>query len=425
MRIALPAIASNVTVPLLGLVDVAITGHLGSAAYIGAIALGSTMFNMLYWLFGFLRMGTAGITAQAYGAGDSRESSAVLEWSLLIALGAGLAIIALCSPLATLVLKFLDGDDSVTPLARLYFTITVWGAPAVLVTYVFNGWFLGKQDTRTPLWVAIGTNLVNIAVSCTLVMGFGMKIEGVAIGTLTAQWLSAIVSATAAWLRYSPQPVSLRALRSPRRLLQVNADIFVRTLFMVAVTVWFTRTGASQGVIVLSANALLLQLFMFFSYFSDGLAYAGEALTGKTVGQRAGVDRLSHLQETLLNWGLDMALVFTSIYFVAGEWILQLLTDNGDVVTAAKEYLPWAVSIPICGIGAFMYDGMFIGLTHTRHMLGAVAVASLLYFGLYLYLFPQLGNHGLWIAFLAYLAARGIYLWAAMRHIKHKWPYTG
>ena len=416
LRIAIPAIVSNITTPVLGLVDVALVGHFGAAAYIGAIALGGTMFNMLYWLFGFLRMGTAGITAQAFGAADRTAQSAALRRSLLLALGGALPLIGLSAILAPALLSFLDAGDAVQPAALRYFGICIWGAPAVLGLYTLNGWWLGMQDSRTPMWVALGVNVANIAISLTLVLGAGWRIEGVAAGTLGAQWLGFLAGLAVTARRYRPVRVSVRQLfhrADMHRMLTVNADIFLRTLCLVAVTVWFTRTGASQGVEILAANALLMQFFMFFSYFSDGFAFAGEALAGRFAGA-SDHSSLHTATRRLLRWGWGIAACFTILYFTGGQAILHLLTSERQVAAAAAEYLPWAVSIPALGIAAFIYDGIFVGTTRTRRMLVAMLAATAVYFAAWLALMPALGNHGLWLAFALYLATRS----AAMHFLR-------
>ena len=412
LAIAVPAIVSNITTPLLGLVDVAIVGHIGSAVYIGAIAVGSTMFNMLYWLFGFLRMGTAGLTSQSCGAGDFHSSSASLRRALLMAFVFAAVLIVLSRPLGYLALDFLDADDATAPLARKYFSIAIFGAPAALGMYSLNGWLLGMQNTRSPMLVALLTNVVNIAISATLVFGFGMKIEGVATGTLSAQWIGFLTAMAVVWYKYHPEKIPFAELirrNALGRLFKINLDIFLRTLCLVGVTAWFTRAGAAQSVDILAANALLMQLFMFFSYFSDGFAFAGEALAGKHFGAGDN-DALRTVVAALLRWGLWIALGFTALYFAAGEFVLRLLTDEGDVISTAKEYLPWAVSIPICGIAAFIYDGIFVGLTATRRMLVSVASGMAVFFIIYFALMPSMGNHALWLAFVTYLAVRGLSL---------------
>lgn len=410
LAIAWPAIVSNITTPLLGLVDTAIAGHLGSAAALGAIALGSTVFNLIYWLFGFLRMGTAGLTAQAFGAKDPIAQSASLRRSLWMAVFIGLVLIALSPVLGNPLLRLLDADDSVQPLALKYFEIVIWGAPAMLATYALNGWLIGMQNTRIPMAIALMTNVVNIALSASFVFLLGMKIEGIALGTLSSQWIAAIVCLGLTIKKYHPQPVGFSIIkRGTRRIMSINVDIFLRTLCMVAVTAWFTRAGASQGVEVLAANALLMQLFLLFSYFTDGFAYAGEALAGKFFG--AGDNVLMHSAVNhLLRWGAGLALIFTATYFLGGEWILKVLTDRHEVVDKAREYLPWAVSIPFCGMAAFIYDGIYVGLTRTRQMMWSVAAGMAVFFALYFSLRPVMANHALWLSFVAYLITRGVIL---------------
>ncbi len=337
--------------------------------------------------------------------------------SLAVALVAGLALVGLSAVLGPAALRFVDADPATEVPALRYFSICIWGAPAVLGMYALNGWWLGMQDSRTPMWVSIGINLANIAASLTLVFGLGLRIEGVALGTLAAQWLGFMAGIVVTWRRFRPSrpPVAVIADgRALRRMFSINADIFLRTLCLVAVTVWFTRAGASQGVTVLAANALLMQLFMFFSYFSDGFAFAGEALAGRCYGA-GDSDGLRQVIGLLLRWAAGLAIVFAAAYFGVGEAAMGLLTDDGDVVDAAREYLPWAASVPLVGSVAFIYDGIFIGLTLTRAMLGAMAVSTATYFAVYLALMPLLGNHGLWAAFIVYLGVR-----SAMMHYMAK-----
>lgn len=408
--IAWPAVVSNITAPLLGLVDTAIAGHLGSAAALGAIALGSTVFNLIYWLFGFLRMSAAGLTSQACGAGDRRAQAIVLRRGIAMSLAIAAVLVALSPWAGNAVLALLDADDAVQPLAARYFDILIWGAPAMLTTYSLSGWLIGMQNSRLPMAIAIMTNVVNIAASAVFVFALGMQIEGIALGSLISQWLAAAVCVACLWRKYRPEPASVAdMMQGARRVVSINADIFLRTLCMIGVTAWFTRAGASQGVEVLSANALLMQLFLLFSYFSDGFAYAGEALAGKFhgSGQR---DALRALIRSLFKWGGCVALLFSAAYFLVGEDILRILTDQDSVVITAREFLPWAVSIPLCGIGAFIFDGIYVGLTRTRRMLLSVAVGMAVFFALYFCLRGALGNHALWAAFIAYLIVRGAVL---------------
>ena len=410
LKIALPSIVSNITVPLLGLVDTAIVGHLGRTAFIGAIAVGGMIFNMIYWIFGFLRMGTGGFTAQAHGAGETEECQRLLLRSLAIGGLIALALILLQGLIARGAFFWIDADAEVEQYARRYFDLLIWGAPAVLGLYSFSGWFLGRQNARFPMAIAIVQNVVNIGVSLCLVMGLGMKVEGVAIGTLVAQYAGFFI---AAWLylrnyRKELHKAALQQLwerGAVARFFAVNRDIFLRTLCLVAVTTAFTTIGAKQGNVVLAVNSLLMQLFLLFSYIMDGFAYAGEALGGRFYGAGSRHD-LRRLTYQLFLYGLGLSLLFTIIYMVGGESILQTLTDRREVSEAAGAFLPYAIAIPLISFAAFLFDGLFIGCTATRPMLIAMCVATAAFFGLNHWL-ADFGNHALWIAFLSYLLLRG------------------
>lgn len=418
MAIALPAIASNITTPLLGLIDTAIVGHLGSAAYMGAIAVGAAMFSMLYMIFGFLRMGSSGLTAQAYGRGSRPEYDSLFYLALGVGLALSMLMLVFQRPLGHVILNYIDPVSGSRQLAWQYFTTAIWGAPAVLGTFALNGWLLGMQNSRTVMWMALVTNLVNIAVSFTLVFGLGMKIRGVALGTVTAQWAGIIFGLSAALLKYRPHFHHLLDTFNWARLRQffrVNRDIFIRTLCLVAVTTWFTRSGAGQSVTILAANAMLMQLFLFFSYFMDGFAYAGEAIGGKYYG-RHDMASLHLTVKTLMWWSAILSVFFGLLYLIGGNAILTLLTDDHTVIITALEFVPWIVVVPFVGVLAFVFDGIFIGLTHTRSMLVSLAVATAVFFALYLLLFPTLHNHGLWLAFVVYLAVRGLVLALIYRH---------
>lgn len=412
LAIAIPAIVTNITTPLLSLVDVAVTGHIGDAVYIGAIALGGTLFNTLYWLFNFLRMGTTGLTAQAYGAAgrDSRERDIILFRSLAVGLVVGVVLLLLSPFTGNTVLSFMDSDDNTKRLAMQYFKILIWGAPAVMLTYGLSGWFLGMQDSRAQMWMAITTNVVNIAISPVLVFGFGMRIAGVAVGTLVAQWTGLLIGVAIVWRRYRPQSPGLQAIFRADELLKffrINIDIFLRTACLVAVTLWFTHAGALQGTDILAANALLLQLFMLFSYFMDGFAFAGEAHAGKYAGLGDSRSLLS-LIRSLMRIGLLFALVFSAVYMLLGEEVLRMLAKDAHVVETARRYLVFAALVPICGFMAFVWDGIFVGLVRTRAMLLSMAGAIAVFFIIYFAAHRSAGNSALWTAFNAYLMMRGV-----------------
>lgn len=409
LSIAVPSIVANITTPLLGLVDMAIVGHLGSPAYMAAIALGGTMFSMIYWVFAFLRMGTSGMTAQAVGAGDIGERDAALFRAMSVAMLVGLSLIALQGPVCRVMLHFFGGDATASTLAARYFDILIYGAPATMGLYVLNGWMIGVQNSRLAMWTSLIINVMNIAASLMLVYVARMGIEGVAAGSLIAQW-AGFVAGCMMIRRYRPHIGTLRRLFDTGRLkrfFSVNVDIFLRTLCLVAVTVWFTRAGAGQGDIVLAANALLMQLFILFSYMMDGFAFAGEALAGKLTG--AGDVRGKHaVVGRLFVIGGMVSVAFTLVYALLGEEILGLLSGDEPVVMMAHEYIWWGVSIPLTGMTAFIWDGVFIGETRTRQMLLSMAVAMAVFFTVYLTLYPSLGNHALWLAFILYLAVRGV-----------------
>lgn len=418
LAIALPSIVSNITTPLLGLIDTAIVGHLGSAVLIGAIAVGAGMFNMLYWIFSFLRVGSSGLTAQAFGRGDHRDMSLQLWRALLVGALLGVLLWCLRTPLANLMVLIIRPEENTAALAVDYFRLVVWGAPAVMCNYGIAGWLLGMQDSRTIMWTSIVTNLVNIAVSFSLVYGLGMGLDGVACGTVSAQWAGVLFGLIMGISLHRPHLMPIAEVMEGSKLLQfarINTDVFLRTLCLVAVTMWFTRIGASQSNEILSANAILMQLFLFYSYFTDGFAYAGEALAGKYEGMGDKV-KLHQSVRRLAWWSACLAILFCAIYFIAGEWIMHILTDDEGVRRVAGQYLIWVVMVPLVGTTAFMYDGVFVGLTRTRALLASMVVAAVAFFATYYILYPIWHNHALWLAFILYLLLRGGVLYLLYRH---------
>ena len=410
LKIALPAIVTNITVPLLGLVDTAIVGHMGSAAYIGAIAVGSMIFNLVYWLFGFLRMGTSGMTAQARGRRDLTEAAGILLRSMKVAGIVALALVLLQWPLYHLMLLLMAPTDDVRSLVDVYFYIVVWGAPAMLGLCSLSGWFIGMQNTRIPMFVSILQNVVNIVASLLLVYVFGLKVEGVALGTVIAQYAGFIVAVAFLWKYYRKLFRSWNVVdrvHTFRAFLSVNRDIFLRTLCLVAVNLYFTSAGARQGAEILAVNTLLMQLYLLFSYILDGFAYAGEALGGRYWGAK---DRYAYndVVRRLFGWGALMTVVFTCIYVIGGMPFLRLLTDEPSVVEASKAYVWWAYLVPAAGVAAFVWDGIFIGTTQTRGMLLSSAIAALVFFVTATITIKTMGNHGLWLSMILYLATRGL-----------------
>lgn len=413
LALAIPNIVSNVTVPLLGMVDLGIVGRLGDDALIGGIAVGGTLFNFLYWNFSFLRMGTSGLTAQAYGARDFREAARVLVRALCVAGTVALLLWALQQPILRGAMYVMEGSEAVEQAARRYFLVRIWAAPATLALYALTGWFIGMQNARAPMWIAIGINLVNIGASLAAVRLGGMGIEGVALGTVVAQW-SGVLAALFVIRRYYGRFFDRSLVRQSgmlkwnvmRRFFRVNRDIFLRTVCLVAVFTYFTVASTRMGDTLLAVNTLLLQLFTLFSYLMDGFAYAGEALAGRYYGAR-NLFQLRRAIRGLLGWGTGVMLLFTLLYATIGQSILALFTDSPVILAAARAYAVWAVCVPVCGFLAFILDGVLVGMTATWVMRNAMFVATGVFFGLYFLLESRMGNAGLWFAFLSYLFLRG------------------
>lgn len=432
LRLAIPSIISNVTVPLLGLVDLAVVGHIGNETYISAIAVGSMIFNVIYWLLGFLRMGTSGMTSQAYGRQDAQECLNILIRTLMIGVGVGIVFVIAQRGIEWGMLRLMNTPKVSWHYVAIYFRIVIWGAPTMLGLYGLTGWFIGMQDTRTPMMVAVLQNVVNIVASLFFVFVLGWQISGVAAGTVIAQWAGFVVSLYAANKRIksgkeeglNSDISNIKFLRTTfRRVLTmkgewgeffcVNKDIFLRTLCLVAVNFFFTSAGGKQGAMMLAVNTLLMTLFTLFSYMMDGFAYAGEALSGKYygAGDKIGLHITVH---RLFGFGFVMVLMFTTVYVFGGVDFLRLLTSDTAVVAAAQPYLLWAYLIPLAGMAAFVLDGVFIGLTETKGMLFSTAMAMVTFFAVYSLFCGDYGNNALWIAFLSFLGMRGVasILWA-------------
>ncbi len=412
LRLALPSIVTNVTVPLLGMADMAIVGHIGDAVYIGAIAVGSMVFNLIYWVFGFLRMGTSGMTAQARGARDFAGVITLLIRSVKVALLVSALILVAQVPLRWVSFWLIDPSPEIVPLATLYFDICVWGAPAMMVQYAVSGWYIGMQNTRVPMLVAVFQNIVNIAASLLAVFVLKMKVDGIALGTVVAQYAGAAVSLLL-WMNYYRKLWSYRR-QSPldsRRLsflafFRVNRDIFLRTLFLVMVNFLFLSVGASQGTLILAVNTLLMQFYILFSYVMDGFAFAGEALGGRYWGAGNAVSFKSVVRR-LFAWGCMMVFLFTLSYVALGQVLVGLLTSDTAVVEASHEFFPWVLAIPAAGMAAFVWDGVFIGVTATRGMLAATFFSAVLFILTYSLLHTFMGNHALWLSFILFLLMRG------------------
>ncbi len=415
LKLAIPNIISNITVPLLGLIDLALMGHLGSEVYIGAISLGSVIFNIIYWGFGFLRMSTSGFTAQAFGEKKMAEAITILVRALLLTIIISIIILLLQSPIAWSSFKIIGGSPEVEKLAEAYFRIRVWAAPAALSLFVFSGWFLGMQNARYPMIIAILVNIVNILLSAFFVFGLNMKSDGVALGTAISQYVGLLTAIILLLKKYRDMlPKVTKAgiidLKFLSNFFKVNSDIFIRTFCIIVVFTFFTSKSASINDTILAVNSILLQFLMFFSFFIDGFAFAGEALVGKFIGAKE-ITNLRRVVKLLLYWGLGLALTFTVLYFSGTSFILKLLTSQKDVIQTAQQFLVWVVLIPVASVGSFIWDGIYIGATASRPMRNSLLASTFLVFApVYYFLNPIWNNHALWMGMLLFMFARGLIL---------------
>ena len=413
-RLALPNIITNITVPILGMIDIAVAGRLDSVVYIGAIALGSNIFNMIYWNFGFLRMSSSGFASQAYGARDFAESMNVFIRSLAIGLGIGFIILLLQYPIGEVAFRLIKSSPESVHHVKTYFRIIVWGAPAVLGMYAFKGWFIGMQNARIPMLIAILNNVLNIILSVGFVFGLGMSIDGIALGTALSQIISFFVAAIL-WQKYYGRfrkyvrKEMIWDKLAIRQYFKGNSDIFVRTFLLTLVTTFFTFASSGMGDTILAVNALLMQFFMLFSYFMDGFAYAGEALTGRYIGAK-NRHMLQFMIKRIFFWGLMVSLFAAIVYTFFPDLILRLLTNDIAIIAETKNFMFWTLLIPLTGFSAFLWDGIFIGATASVEMRNAMILASIIFFISYFLLTPLWGNNALWFSFIIYLAARGITL---------------
>lgn len=424
LRLAIPNIISNITVPLLSMVDLSIVGHLDSKSYIGAIATSSIIFNFIYWSFSFLRMGTSGFTAQSYGASDMQEAANVLLRSLSIAVFGSIVILFLQKPIFSIAFSVIQASPDVVIYAQKYFEIYVWAAPAILIMYSLSGWFVGMQDSKTPMFVAIFINIVNIALSLFFVLYLNYNIQGVALASTIAQYFGVGLALVFVFYRYrhiykKVDYSILRKLDGFKSFFKVNSDIFIRTLLLISVTAFFTASSAKSGDLVLAANALLMQFFTLFSYIMDGFAYASEALTGKYIGAKR-TNELGILIKRLFCFGFSFVLVFTATYYLFDDAILSVMTDKQDVIAICKEYELWILLIPLAGFSAFLWDGIFVGAMASAKMRDSMFISAISFFAVYYFSHSVLGlgNNGLWLSFITYLSMRGIIQTIMYRSVK-------
>lgn len=407
--IAGPAMVANLTTPLLGVVATTAIGRLGEATLLGGVSMASILFDCLFWLFGFLRMSTLAFTAQALGAGETREVPTHLLRGLLVAAGIGLALIALQGPLAAVLIGMMGGSEAVSAAAKTYFSIRIWSSPLVLANFAVLGWLVGQARATLALAVQIAINLINIAATALLVLWFDFGIAGAAIAAVIAEGAGLVIGiAIAAWRGRGLFKVSRAMLLDPdrlKRMFAVNRDIMIRTAALIAVFLFFTAQGARGGDVVLATNAVLNNFLMISAFFLDGLANAAEQLCGRTLGarDRAGFVRATRL---VILWGFGFALIVSAIYAFAGPMLIDFITSNDELRRTARDYL-WLVTLaPMLGVFAFAFDGVFIGATWAREMRNLMLLSLLLFLASWFALQP-LGNTGLWVALLLHYVWRG------------------
>lgn len=425
LRLALPSILANITVPLVGMVDIAIAGHISDASAIGGIAVGAMLFDLLYWNFGFLRVGTGGMTAQAYGRGDMHGCADIFQQSLTTSLVAAAAIWAVAWGFLQVVMLLMPCSDDVALFARRYFWVRIWAAPATLSLMAFKGWFIGMQDTVAPMVCDIVVNVVNMVASFALAVWTPLGAVGVVYGTLIAQYagLAVAVGCFLVVRRRVRLPFSFRrwlrrpfASRPSRDFYHLNGNLFIRSLCFMVVYVGFTSLSSRYGDGPLAVSSIMMKLFMLFSYLIDGFAYAGEALCGRFYGSRDGRSLRSAVR-LLMGWSLLVGALFTLLYALDGEGMVRLMTSDEAIVGGSRPYLPWLTMMPVVSCLAFMWDGIYIGATAGKATRNAMLIAAAGFLLCYLALAPSCGLHALYAAYMAHLVLRALYL-------SLRWPST-
>jgi MATE family multidrug resistance protein len=414
-KLALPNIFTNLTVPLLGMTDMFLMGHQESVHFVGAVALGSVIFNFVFWGFAFLRMSMSGVAAQTFGRNDRFEMAMVLERGLLIAIGGGLLLLLLQIPLANFSFWLLQGSAEVKEIARQYYFVRIWAAPASISLMVFYGWFLGMQNAIYPMIIAVTVNVVNVIISFILVFTFNMKAEGVALGSVIGEYVGLGLALFLFFKKYRWVASNFTRQLAPllshlKHFLNVSGDILIRTLCVIAVFTFFTSRSAGIGDVTLAINSTLLQYLFLFSYFLDGFAYAGEALVGKFYGARD-FTQLKITVRKLMIWGAGFAILFSGGYALLGNYLLQFFTKQEAVLSEGAVYLVWVALIPLASFVTFIWDGIFIGLTASRAMRNTVLLSAVLFYFLPFYLlFPIIGNHAIWLSMILFMASRSVSL---------------
>ncbi len=412
--IAGPIIISNISVPMLGAVDTAVMGHLPDPKYLGGVAIGAMVFTFIYWGFGFLRMGTGGLTAQAFGAQDADEVRACLARAAVIGIPAALILIVVQLPIASVAFSILEASSDVENLAQEYFFVRIWGAPATLMNFALLGWFIGCQNTKAALWHQLSLNGVNIVLDLVFVLGFGWGVAGVAAGTAIADGVAVVIGLLLALpilKKLGGAFVRDKILEASKikRTVALNINIFIRTICLVSAFAYFTAQGAAFGNVVLAANAVLLNFQTFMAHALDGFAHAAESLAGGAIGAR---DRKAFRDAVRVSvfWGLVVAVGFTLVYLLAGASIINALTGIESVREAGRDYLVWSVAMPLVAVFPFLLDGIFLGGTRGATMRNAMIVSLMIYMASCYFLVPLWGNDGLWASLTIFMGARGLTL---------------
>ena len=443
LKLSIPSILANITVPLVGMVDIAVAGHLDTSAamMIGGIAIGTMLFDLLYWNFGFLRVGTGGLTAQAYGRGDRKECAKILPRALGISVACSLVLIAIQWIFVKAAFLVVECSPEVRTLATRYFFIRIWAAPATLSLMALKGWFIGMQDSVSAMVVDLVVNGMNILMSIVLALGFniggwhyeGMGFAGIAAGTVAAQYSGFLTALAILAFRYikstfaymdSDDLKSVFRGSETKRFFVMNADLFVRSLCFISIYIGFTVISARYGDVLLAVSSIMMKLLMIFSYFTDGFAYAGEALTGRYIGAKDAPMVRQTVRWTFV-WSMGIAVIFMGIYHFAGVPMLRMMTSDMTVVTAARDFLPWLLLMPVIGCAAFTWDGIYIGATASKAIRNSMLWAVVAFFAVWAagLAFPDVSAEGsmhvLMGAYFAHLLARTVYLTMRYKALIH------
>lgn len=413
LQLALPSIAASVTLPLVGMVDLAIAGRLEDLSYIAGITLGSMIFDMLYWNFSFLRIGTGGLTAQAYGQRNLHAAANILAQAMIVALVAAVFVLAIQLPVMKITWELVSATDKAKYYAEVYFLIRIWAAPATISLFALKGWFIGMQNSVSPMLVDFTINFANVILSVALALWLKMGVAGIALGTVLSQYLGLLLSLffVAHFYGKLGKYINIRKVFSSldvKKYFFLNADILVRSLLLLLIYTSFTSFSSSFGDAVLASNTLLLKVTMLYVFIIDGFAYAGEALTGRYIGAREPI-LLRRTIKLVFLWSLSIVFVSVLFYIFAAKSLLSWLADgNALVIEAADPCIIWIIILPIVSSVAFLWDSIFIGATSSEAMRNVVFMATIVYFGVYYTTRNMLGVHALWFAFMLSMLVRSI-----------------